>query len=109
MLAKEPTLASEFAPLFDVLASMPPISETPVAEVRVLWELGALADSELLATVRAGNEVTCLHQEALPYGFFNYLIQLRMAAEAAREIAGLARQRLECATALQHLSQAMRA
>jgi len=107
-LAKEQTPAPEFAPIFDVLSSAPPISETPLAEVRALWDLGAMADSELLATVRADNEVTCLHYEALPHGFFNYLIRVRMAAEAAREIVGLARQRLECATALQHLSQAMR-
>jgi acetyl esterase len=51
-MAQKPVLEPEFAPIFDLLATMPPISGTPIAEVRALWNAGASPDGEAVAEVR---------------------------------------------------------
>ena len=51
-MAQKPVLEAEFAPIFDLLATMPPISGTPIAEVRALWDAGASPDGEAVAEVR---------------------------------------------------------
>ena len=51
-MAQKPVLEPEFAPIFDLLATMPPISGTPIAEVRAIWDAGASPDGEAVAEVR---------------------------------------------------------
>ena len=51
-MVQKPSVEPEFAPIFELVASMPPISTTPIAEVRATWEAGSSTDGEAVAEVR---------------------------------------------------------